>query len=287
MTVKKGLGRGLDALIASAQTESLPQELDILLIDPNPDQPRQQFDEVKMEELARSIALHGVIQPILVVQRGGRYSIVAGERRWRASRIAGLSQIPALVREYTPRQISEISLVENLQRDDLNPLDEAAGIRSLLETFELTQEQIGERLGMSRPAVSNSLRLLGLPEEVQKYLREGKLSAGHGRTLAGIVDVQMQILWAQRAYEQGMSVRELERQVTTPQQESKRREKVVHEPIEGFSELEDNLMRMMGTQVKIYGTPKKGRIVIEYYQADDLERIFETARQYVQEKDIP
>jgi ParB family chromosome partitioning protein len=277
---KHGLGRGLDALLAPAEPqEDSPREISIHLIDPNPDQPRKQIDEDKLAELAQSIQTHGVLQPILVVERQGRYAIVAGERRWRAARLAGLSSVPVLVRRYTPQQISEIALVENLQRADLNPLDEARGIQSLIETFHLTQEQVGERLSMSRPAVTNSLRLLSLPPAIQESMRRGAISAGHGRTLLGLSDQPTKMLeLAQQTEAQNLSVRELEALVSRAHQDAGESPKNRREadPDE-FGDLEERLMQALGTQVKVYGSLKKGKIVIQYYDKSDLERIYDLA----------
>ncbi|MDD3243320.1 MAG: ParB/RepB/Spo0J family partition protein [Eubacteriales bacterium] len=285
---KHGLGRGLDALLAPveetapAQVNEGQREVPLNLIDPNPDQPRKEFDAAKLNELANSIREHGVLQPLLVVPRGERYLLVAGERRWRAARLAGLTQVPVLLRDYSAQQIAEIALVENLQRDDLNALDEAIGIRALLETFHLTQEQVSQRLGMSRPAVTNSLRLLALPAAVQDSLRRGLLSPGHARALAGLADdIPAMVSLALQAEEGKLTVRQLEEQVRKAKQPKP--EPGAKAPGQDFGELEENLMQALGTRVHVQGTLRKGKIVVEYFNRDDLERIFELAARLAQE----
>ncbi len=282
---KHGLGRGLDALLAVPGETAAPAEIDLLSIDPNPDQPRKQFDEDKLEELAASIREHGVLQPLLVIRNGERYTLVAGERRWRAARMAGLKQVPALVRDFTSQQVAEVSLVENLQRDDLNPLEEARGIRSLIDTFTLTQEQVAERLSMSRPAVTNALRLLALPQPVLDLMRQGVLSAGHGRALAGVEDASIACNLALRAVDQDLSVRALEtlvkldKKVKEPPQQKKPKASLE------LKEFEERLMRRLGTKVKITGSPERGSIVLEYYSRSDLERLYERTMETLGSKD--
>ncbi len=275
---KFGLGRGLEALLADPEQPESASEIDILAIDPNPNQPRRQFDEEKLHELRDSILAHGVLQPLLVVRRGERYLLVAGERRWRASRLAGLKRVPALVRDYTDQQIAEIALVENLQRDDLNALDEAEGIRSLLETFTLTQEQVAQRLSMSRPAVTNALRLLQLPPQVQNLLRGGQISAGHARAVAAIEDETLAGRIALQAAQNGLSVREVEAQVRRAKETPAQKEIYTKpkSPIE-FKDLEEKWMRALGTKVKVKGDLKRGTIVVQYYNRQDLERLYELA----------
>ena len=282
---KHGLGRGLDALLAVPGETAAPAEVDLLSIDPNPDQPRKQFDEDKLEELAASIREHGVLQPLLVIRNGERYTLVAGERRWRAARMAGLKQVPALVRDFSAQQVAEVSLVENLQRDDLNPLEEARGIRSLIDTFTLTQEQVAERLSMSRPAVTNALRLLALPQPVLDLMRQGVLSAGHGRALAGVEDASIACSLALRAVDQDLSVRALE---TLVKLDKKVKEPPQHKKPKASLELkefEERLMRRLGTKVKITGSPERGSIVLEYYSRSDLERLYERTMETLGSKD--
>ena len=273
---KHGLGRGLDALLANPDVPESSSEIDINQIDPNPDQPRRQFDEEKLNELSASIREHGVLQPLLVVRRGDRYMLVAGERRWRASRMAGLRQVPALVRDYSDQQVAEISLVENLQRDDLNPLDEAEGIRSLLETFRLTQEQVAERLSMSRPAVTNALRLLSLPLNIQDFVRRGALTAGHVRAIAAVEDTNLQATIARRAADAGLSVREVEQMVRRSKLSKEQQQMLTpSKRILEFKELEERLMRTFGTKARVKGTLERGTIVLDYYNRADLERVYE------------
>ncbi len=281
---KHGLGRGLDALLAVPGETAAPAEIDLLSIDPNPDQPRKQFDEDKLEELAASIREHGVLQPLLLTRNGERYTLVAGERRWRAARMAGLKQVPALVRDFSAQQVAEVSLVENLQRDDLNPLEEARGIRSLIDTFTLTQEQVAERLSMSRPAVTNALRLLALPQPVLDLMRQGVLSAGHGRALAGVEDASVACNLALRAVDQDLSVRALETLVKLDKKEKAPSKQNKAKPLE-LREFEECLMRRLGTKVKITGSPERGSIVLEYYSRSDLDRLYERTMETLGSKD--
>lgn len=272
---KHGLGRGLDALLAVPGETAAPAGIDILLIDPNPDQPRKQFDEDKLEDLAASIREHGVLQPLLLTATGERYQLVAGERRWRAARMAGLKQVPALVRDFTPQQVAEVSLIENLQRDNLNPLEEAQGIRSLLDTFALTQEQVAERLSMSRPAVTNALRLLGLPQPVLDLMRQGVLSAGHGRALAAVENASAACALALRAADEELSVRALETLVKLDKKEKEPSNQKKAKPSAELRVFEETLMRVLGTKVRINGSEDRGSIVLEYYSRSDLERLYE------------
>ena len=211
---KGGLGKGLDALFLDNSTEERGGSVTVSLndIEPNRDQPRKDFDEEALSELAESIALHGVIQPLLVrpISDGG-YQLVAGERRWRASRMAGLTEVPVFIREMSDRQVAEVALIENLQREDLNPLEEAKGYAQLMKDYSLTQEQVAKSVGKSRPAVANAMRILELPEEVLEYVRNGKLSAGHARTLLPIKDKQTLLKLAEEIVLKDISVRETER----------------------------------------------------------------------------
>lgn len=281
---KHGLGRGLDALLTTPGDIENTSEVDINTIDPNPDQPRLHFDEEKLNELCASIKEHGVLQPLLVVRQGDRFMLVAGERRWRASRMAGLKQVPVLIREYSSQQVCEISLVENLQRDDLNALEEAMGIRSLIETFSLTQEQVAERLSMSRPAVTNSLRLLTLPLTIQDWVVSGSLSAGHARAIAALEDDNTQLTIARRAIDAGLSVREVEDLARRSKMNKEQKQAItpVKHPPE-FREFEELLMKALGTKVQVKGTLDRGNILIEYYSRQDLERLFEFAAHHAKE----
>ncbi len=286
--IQRGLGRGLGALlgedvVAEAQQEQAqpaqPAEqvdavrmLPIGQIDPNREQPRRTFDEAALNELAASIRAVGVLQPIIVAPNGERYTIIAGERRYRASRLAELSEIPAIVRDWDRQKRLEAALVENLQRDDLNPVEEAMGVRRLMDETGLTQERVAERLGKSRPAVANLLRLLTLPDSVKQLLRDGKLSAGHARALV-TVDPRRQVQLANLTVQQGWSVRQLERicaQPVKPEAPKPRRPKDAQ-----IGELENMARELFGTRVRLDGTAESGRITLFYYNGDDLQRIWD------------
>lgn len=274
--MQRGLGRGLGALLGEAAegAEERRDEVRMLKltdIDPNRGQPRERFDEDALRELADSIRAVGVLQPIIVRETGNRYEIIAGERRFRASRLAGLAEIPAIVRDWDEQKRLEAALIENLQRDDLNPVEEAVGVKRLMEAAGLTQERVAERLGKSRPAVANLLRLLTLPEEVQKMLVDGRLSAGHARALV-TVDPSRQVQLANLAVQQNWSVRQLERicaQPVKPAPAPRPR------PDRELTELEDMARELFGTRAKIDGDKNRGKLVISYYSADDLQRIWE------------
>lgn len=278
---KRGLGRGLGALIPEVEVgdrESV-QELDVSLIAPNPRQPRKVFDEGKLDELASSIKEHGIVQPIVVRPVGGRYEIVAGERRWRAAKLAGLQRIPALVKEFSEVQVMEIALIENLQREDLNPLEEAEAYKLLMEECSLTQEELARRLGKSRPQISNMLRLLQLAEPVQEEIRAGRLSVGHAKVLLSVAEGKEQVALAQRVVEEGLSVRELE-DVLRPRQPSvaaaprvrQRKDKSL--PPE-LRDVERRLRELLGTPVKLEMRDGKGRIEITFFGEEGLERVLE------------
>ena len=286
--VQRGLGRGLGALLgddvveqpkAAPEPEPKQEEvrdavrmLPIRLIDPNRDQPRRTFDEDALRELAASIEAVGVIQPIIVAESGERYSIIAGERRYRASRMAGLDEIPAIVRNWDEQRRLEAALIENLQRDDLNPIEEALGVKRLMEESSLTQEKVAERLGKSRPAVANLLRLLTLEESVQQLLIEGKLSAGHARALV-TVDRKRQVQLANLTVQQGWSVRQLERICAQPVKQEEPKPVKVRD--QQFSRLEGMARELFGTRAKLDGTQDSGKLTLFYYSSDDLQRIWE------------
>lgn len=272
-----GLGRGLGALIedlpALDATDTLCQ-LPVRDIDPNQNQPRRHFEEEALKRLADSIKASGVIQPIVVRKEGMRYMIITGERRWRASRLAGLDTIPAIVRDVDRQTLYEMALVENMQREDLDPVEEARALNSYLQDYGLTQEQAAARLGMSRPALANSVRLLQLPDEILDLLSGGKLSMGHARCLLGIQDGQRQLEIARRIVKDELSVRQAEALA--------KQEKAViktHKPPvpadEGLVELGTSMRRLFGTKVQVTGTPDKGSIRIDYYSREDIERIYE------------
>ena len=286
--VQRGLGRGLGALLgddvveqpkAAPEPEPKQEEvrdavrmLPIRLIDPNREQLRRTFDEEALKDLAASIESVGVIQPIIVAESGERYSIIAGERRYRASRMAGLEEIPAIVRNWDEQRRLEAALIENLQRDDLNPIEEAMGVKRLMEESSLTQEKVAERLGKSRPAVANLLRLLTLEESVQQLLIEGKLSAGHARALV-TVDKKRQVQLANLTVQQGWSVRQLERICAQPVKEEQPKPAKVRD--QQFSRLEGMARELFGTRAKLDGTQDSGKLTLFYYSADDLQRIWE------------
>ena len=285
----KGLGKGLSALFSDTEEayENATGELtggsttgvSIEDIYPNPNQPRKSFDENAMNDLTNSIREHGIISPIVVNrQPDGRYMIIAGERRYRAAILAGLKEVPVIIREYTEREIQEISLIENLQREDLNPIEAAYGIKRLMEEFSLTQEQLAERLGKSRPAIANTLRLLSLAEEVIDMVRAGKLSAGHARTLVPVPKEEQAEL-AQLFVKEGWSVREAERAVkqhlNPPEVLAKDKDKKNALANAELKHLVERLRTTFKTKVSLIGTEKKGRIYIDYYTRDDLERIYE------------
>lgn len=284
----KGLGKGLAALLGNLQEEEAAAEMtesaktrevmdvDIFLIDTNPYQPRKVFDKSALEELAASIKTFGIIQPLIVLRSGNRYVIIAGERRFRAARIAGLTSVPCVVRELTPREMREIALIENLQREDLNPVEAAEGIAELIKSFNLTQDEAAERIGMGRPTVTNLLRLLTLNKEVLELVREGRLSGSHARCLVVVTDPEVQLYYANKAADNKMSVRELEQQIQLylgrkliPS--GARKEKQSKE-LKGFV---NDMKRIFGTKVKILGNDEKGRICIDYFSNDDLQRIYD------------
>lgn len=285
MAMKKGLGRGLDALLGdytAAPPEGVRQT-DVYLIDTNADQPRKTFDEEKLKELADSIARHGMVQPIIVRQNGERFVIVAGERRFRAARLAGLTQVPVIVKALDDAEVMEVALIENLQRENLNPIEEAAAIRFLMEQHDLTQEEVAKRLAKSRPAIANSLRLLNLDDGVQDYVREGKLSAGAARALVAVKDARKQRTLAQEASLLGLSVREVERRAHAANNEEEIRRMKAEQKAEATRGCSSNdlyaaqeqLRERLGTRVAINGTEEQGKLVIEYYSKDMLEGLYE------------
>ncbi len=276
---KGGLGRGIDSLLIDNSIEennaSQAVKLNILDIEPNKDQARKQFDDAALSELADSIAQHGVLQPLLVRPIfGGGYQLIAGERRWRASRLAGLTQVPAIIKELSDEEAAVISLIENLQREDLNPVEEALGFASLIKDFSLTQEEAAKKVGKSRPAVANALRLLKLPEKVLDYVRENKLSAGHARAIAAIDDEKTALLAAEAVIEKGLSVRETEKMVKalTAEKKTKKPSKSRHT---FFDEVELSLNNSLGRKAKVITKEGKecGTLEIAFFDKDDLARI--------------
>ena len=247
------------------------REIEIADIDPNYEQPRKIFEPNALKELADSIKMHGIIQPIVLVQMGLRYMIIAGERRWRAAKIAGLKSVPAVIKQYTPQQIKEVSLIENLQREDLNPVETARAIKQLMEECNMTQESVADRLGKSRPAIANTLRLLTLDNAVLDLVEKNKLSAGHARTLVVVNDVEAQLKLAQKAC--NMSVRDTEKMVREYLNPKPAKQKV-EQSIE-LKDLVANMQRVFATKVGAIGNDNKGRLYIDYYTKDDLDRICE------------
>ena len=291
MKPNRGLGKGLSALFSETEEDygkSLlfdeePRakgegvtEIDVSSIFANPNQPRKVFDETALRELADSIERHGVIMPIIVNKSGDRYMIIAGERRFRASKLAGLKTVPVIIKNYNERQIKEISLIENLQREDLNPIEAATAMRSLMNDYGMTQEELADRIGKSRPAIANTLRLLNLAPEVIKMVANGNLSARHARTLISVPGID-QVKLAEASVKEGLSVREVEKRVKdyfTPPEE-KEKKKIKQELSAELKELIAEMQRVLGTRVNAIGNDKKGRIYIDYYTRDDLDRLSE------------
>ena len=295
MINKKGLGRGLEELLSVFDEETEEKEdvavqpqpkqtkpasgvMEIALdeIVANPNQPRKIFNEEALNELAQSIKMHGVIQPIVVNERDdGKYLIIAGERRWRASKIAGMTTIPAIIKRYTEKQVKELSLIENLQREDLNPVEAARAIKQLMEEYKFTQEMVADRIGKSRPAIANTLRLLALPQDILAMVEENRLSAGHARCLVAVPDANVQYKFATMSADNKMSVRDLEKQIRNylSPKPTKIKEKV-EQSIE-LKELVNEMQRAFSTKVSVIGNDQKGRIYIDYYSRDDLDRICE------------
>lgn len=290
--MKYGLGKGLGALLSQydreiepekkqkAQTENITKiggaqtELELSKIYPNPNQPRKNFDQKALEELADSIKVHGLIQPIIVNESGDRYMIIAGERRWRACQMAGLTAVPVIIKHYTEKQVSEIAIIENLQREDLNPVEVARGIKKLMEEYQLTQEKVAERLGKSRSEIANYNRLLGLDNEVLELVENGKVSFGHAKCLAGLDDREQQIYLAKQVAKSKYTVRELEREISKlgNKPAKKSNQYILSTEIKDLINL---MQRKLGTKVNIIGNNKKGRIYIDYYDQDDLDRLYD------------
>ena len=302
---KKGLGKGLGAIFgedvvkenkeetekkAKAKAEAKAAEemdekgrilmLKLDLVQPNKEQPRKTFDEEKINELAESIKNYGVLQPLLVQKNDSFYEIIAGERRWRAAKAAGLKEVPAVLKEYSKQEAMEISLIENVQRADLNPIEEALGYKQLIDEFGLTQEEIAVRVAKSRTVITNTMRLLKLDEQIQNMLVQGGITSGHARALLSLEDIQMQLKAAKEILDKKLSVRETERLVKRLQKEAsgeKKEEKKKDETLALiYQDLEDRMKSVMGTKVSIHNKDKnKGRIEIEYYSEAELERIVE------------
>lgn len=276
MARPKGLGRGLGAIIAdtpeSVGEQSPYQILPIHKIEPNQNQPRRDFDEEELQALSESISVHGLIQPLTVRETGsGYYQIIAGERRWRASRMAGLGEVPAVIIEADDRKAMELALIENLQREDLNPVEEALGYHALIEDYGLTQEETAERVGKSRPAVANSLRLLNLPEGVLQMLRNGKLTAGHARAILSLKTEKKMMEAAQKISALDLSVRQAELLCRNLSREPMPEQKKSPLAIDYVAECEKSLSKQLGRGVKIVNGKRKGRFELEFYGEDDLQ----------------
>ena len=282
-----GLGRGLDAIFldnsiveSTTDKEKSVSTLKISLIDPKGDQPRKYFDKDALEELAASIVENGLLQPILVREYGeGRYQIIAGERRFRASKLAGLTEIPAIVLDRDNRSVAQIALIENIQREDLNPIEEAMAYKSLKDEYGMTQEELSDKIGKSRSAVANSLRLLDLPEAILTMVATKELSAGHARTLLGVKDVEDMILLAQFALEQDLSVRQLEEQVKKINKKKKPTEEEATESVpfvDYFREMELKIQRQLGRKVKIEDKGKKKTLTLYYEDNEDLDELLKS-----------
>lgn len=292
MAVKRGgLGKGLDSLIPETIKTTVPEKTKIVekivekpvemkvkisKVGPNKDQPRKQFDEDALMELAESIKQFGIIQPLIVQEKNGFYEIIAGERRWRAAKLAGLKEVPVIVKDYSDLEVVEISLIENIQRENLNPIEEALAYKRLLTEFNLKQDEVAERVSKSRTAVTNSMRLLKLDERVQQMVIDDMLSTGHARALLGIEDPELQYSTAVKVFDEKLSVREVEKLVKKMQQgkTEKKKEETVHDFI--YTDLEEKMKAAVGTKVSIHQNAKgKGKIEIEYYSREDLERIID------------
>ena len=289
MAVRKaGLGKGLDSLIPehsvrrkAEKTEQKPEKNELLLkitdIEPNREQPRKHFDEDALLELSDSIKQFGIIQPLIVQKKEDHYEIIAGERRWRAAKMAGLKEVPAIIKSYTDREILEISLIENIQRENLNPIDEARAYKKLLTEFHLKQDEVAERVSKSRTAVTNSMRLLKLTSKVQEMVIADMISAGHARALLGISDETLQENTAMKVFDEKLSVRETEKLVknlVSPTKKEKTERNTAEDAI--YESLEEKMKGIMGTKVSIQRKKNnKGKIEIEYYSRDELERIID------------
>ncbi len=280
---KRGLGKGLGALISTetvlehtTETEKEVKKIKITQIEPNKGQPRTEFDEEKLEALADSIREYGVLQPIVVkLNKNGFYTIIAGERRWRAARMAKMKEIPAVVKDYDGKGKKEVALIENLQRENLNAIEEAAGIQELVEVYGLTQEEVAKKVGKSRSAVTNSLRLLNLPEKVKEFLKDGFLSMGHARALLSLTDPMQMVMVAEKIIHEDFSVRQTESYIKYLSVEKKEKvlSKEEKEMIRYIKSLEESLSSELGTKIKIVNKKNKGKIEIPYSSSEDFERI--------------
>lgn len=282
MSKKFGLGKGLGALIPENEDdikEGSKLFIPLNKIKNNSDQPRKAFDNEKIAELAQSIKTHGIIQPLLVKKADNdEYIIVAGERRWRAAKMIGLKEVPVVVMDITEKEVLEISLIENIQRQDLNPIEEALSYKKLLTEFNVTQEELSKRIGKSRTTITNTMRLINLDKRVQQYLIEGVLSEGHGRAILGINNLDKQYEISQKAIDENLSVREIERLIKLLNEQNKRKDieqKLKKEDNPYYREIKEKLQEHLGTKVNFTSNKNKGKIEIEYYSEEDLQRILD------------
>ena len=292
MAVKKGLGKGLDSLITDKVSKPVKPKsehaadavmIDIKKVEPNREQPRKKFDEDALIELSESIKQFGVLQPLLCQESDDYYEIIAGERRWRAAKIAGIKEVPVIIKKLSEQEIMEISLIENLQREDLNPIEEALAYKRLIDEFKLKQDEVAERVSKSRTAVTNAMRLLKLNEKVQQMVIDEMLTTGHARALLGIEDQDIQYVLAQQIFDQKLSVRDTEKLVKSMQNEKKGKkkepEKLDSKLLAIYSDLEEQMKKIMGTKVLINSkNSNSGKIEIEYYSQDELDRIIDLIR---------
>ena len=292
MAVKKGLGKGLDSLITDKVSKPVKPKsehaadavmIDIKKVEPNREQPRKKFDEDALIELSESIKQFGVLQPLLCQERDDYYEIISGESRWRAAKIAGIKEVPVIIKKLSEQEIMEISLIENLQREDLNPIEEALAYKRLIDEFKLKQDEVAERVSKSRTAVTNAMRLLKLNEKVQQMVIDEMLTTGHARALLGIEDQDIQYVLAQQIFDQKLSVRDTEKLVKSMQNEKKGKkkepEKLDSKLLAIYSDLEEQMKKIMGTKVLINSkNSNSGKIEIEYYSQDELDRIIDLIR---------
>ena len=290
---RKGLGKGLDSLIPenksakvssseskkteeTAELKSGEQMMKINMVEPNRDQPRRNFEEDALLELADSIKQYGVLQPLIVRKRNDYYEIIAGERRWRAAKMAGVKEVPVIIKEYNEQEILEIALIENIQRENLNPIEEAMAFKKLLEEFNLKQDEVAERVSKSRTAVTNSMRLLKLDQRVQQMIIDDMISTGHARALLAIDDPEQQYMLANKIFDEKLSVREIEKLIKEIKNPKKQKEKKVIENAFIYEDIEDKMKQVLGTKVHVASKGKgKGKIEIEYYSDKELERMFD------------
>ena len=280
---KHGLGRGVDSLFAANPEKIEKKEageeaklLKIALIQANPSQPRKRFSDEELKELSESIKQFGVIQPLLVKNQGPIYEIIAGERRFRAAKLAGLAEVPVLIRNYDEKLSKEVAIIENIQREDLNAVEEALAYQSLISEYDLSQEELAERLSKKRTTITNSLRLLKLEEEILNYIREGKLKEGHGRALLSIPEGKQRLALAKECVEKKLSVREVEKRSQEETPQKKKKKSIPKQMASIFKDLENRMGESLGTKVKIIPrNENKGKVEIEYYSKEDLEHLYD------------